>query len=206
MKRRSKISGQWSPRLVEMLRSPAYRALSLSEHRVLSRVEIELANHGGNDNGHLPVTKQDFIDYGVSGRLVASSVRANVALGFLRVTMRGRGGNAEHRQPNHFLLTFAYGRDSRAQPPTHDWRKIKTIEEAEAIAKAAREAKDMSAVAFGHRSWRVRKNRNRYHKVVPKPVPQSGPETLESPVPQSGPTGSGHKVVPLSISRGGGGG
>ena len=41
-------------------------------------------------------------------------------------------GNAEHRQPNHFLLTFAYGRDSRAQPPTHDWRKIKTIEEAEA--------------------------------------------------------------------------
>jgi hypothetical protein len=206
MKRRSKISGQWSPRLVEMLCSPAYRALNLSEHRVLSRVEIELANHGGNDNGHLPVTKQDFIDYGVSGRLVASSVRANVALGFLRVTMRGRGGNAEHRQPNHFLLTFAYGRDSRAQPPTHDWRKIKTIEEAEAIAKAAREAKDMSAVAFGHRAWRVRKNRNRYHKVVPKPVPQSGPETPESPGPQSGPTGSGHKVVPLSISRGGGGG
>jgi hypothetical protein len=36
MKRRNKISGQWSPRLVEMLRSPAYRALSLSEHRVLS--------------------------------------------------------------------------------------------------------------------------------------------------------------------------
>jgi hypothetical protein len=37
--------------------------------------------------------------------------------------------------------------------------------------------------------------------VVPKPVPQSGPETVKSPVPQSGPTGSGHKVVPLSISR-----
>ena len=103
--------------------------------------------------------------------------------------MRGRGGNAEHRQPNHFLLTFAYGRDSRAQPPTHDWRKIKTIEEAEAIAKAAREAKDMSAVAFGHRSWRVRRNRNRHHKVVPKPVPQSGPETVQSPGPQSGPAG-----------------
>jgi hypothetical protein len=64
----------------------------------------------------------------------------------------------------------------------------------------------MSAVAFGHRSWRVRRNRNRHHKVVPKPVPQSGPETVQSPVPQSGPTGSGHKVVPLSISRGGGGG
>jgi hypothetical protein len=64
----------------------------------------------------------------------------------------------------------------------------------------------MSAVAFGHRSWRVRRNRNRHHKVVPKPVPQSGPETVQSPGPQRGPTGSGHKVVPLSISRGGGGG
>jgi hypothetical protein len=208
MKRRNKISGQWAPRLIEMLRSPAYRALSLSGHRVMSRVEIELADHGGNDNGRLPVTKQDFIDYGISSaRSVASAIRETEALGFVRVTQRGRGGNAEHRQPNHFLLTFAYGRDSRAQPPTHDWRKIKTIEEAEAIAKAAREAKDMSAVAFGHRAWRVRKNRkNRFHKVVPKPVPQSGTETVQSPVPQSGTTGSGEKVVPLSISRGGGGG
>jgi hypothetical protein len=47
------------------------------------------------------------------------------------------------------------------------------------------------------------KNRNRYHKVIPAPVPQSGPETVNSPVPQSGPTGLGLKVVPLSISRGG---
>jgi hypothetical protein len=190
-----------------MLRSPAYRALSLSGHRVMSRVEIELANHGGNDNGRLPVTKQDFIDYGISSaRLVASAIRENVALGFLRVTQRGRGGNAEHRQPNHFLLTFAYGRDSRAISPTHDWRKIKTNEEAEQIAATARKTKDANAVAFGQHAWRVRKNRNRYHKVVPKPVSQSGPETAEAPVPQSGPTGSGHKVVPLSISRGGGGG
>jgi hypothetical protein len=206
-RRRNRISGQWSARLIEMLESPAYRALSLSAHRLISRIEIELANHGGNDNGRLPVTKQDFIDYGISSpRLVASAIREAEALGFIRVTQRGRGGNAEHRQPNHFLLTFAHGRDSRAEAPRHDWRRIKTIEEAEAIAVGARNAKDASAVASGRRNWRVRKIENRYHKVEPKPVPQSGTETTKFPVPQSGTTGSGEKVVPLSISRGGGGG
>jgi hypothetical protein len=204
MKRKNRINGQWSPRLIEMLESPAYRVMSLSAHRVMARIEIELARHGGNDNGRLPVRKQDFIDYGISGRLVAPAIREAEALGFIRVTKRGRGGNAEHRQPNLFFLTFAHGRDSRAEPPPNDWRKIKAIKEAEAIAAAARGAKDANAVAFGGRGWRVRKNRNRDHKVVSKPGSQSGPETSCSPGPQSGPTGSGHKVVPLSISRGGG--
>ncbi|MFL5007433.1 MAG: hypothetical protein ACJ8DK_19020 [Microvirga sp.] len=31
------------------------RALSLTGHRILARIEIELAEHGGNDNGKLPV-------------------------------------------------------------------------------------------------------------------------------------------------------
>jgi hypothetical protein len=207
MKRRNQINGQWSPRFIEMLESPAYRELSLSAHRLISRIEIELASHGGNDNGRLPVTKQDFIHYGISSpRLIASAIREAEALGFIRVTQRGRGGNAEYRQPNHFLLTFANGRDSRANPPSHDWRKVKTTEEAEAIATAARKSKDASAVASGNRNWRARKNRNRYHKVEPKPVPQSGTETLQSPVPLCGTTGPGEKVVLLSISRGGGGG
>jgi hypothetical protein len=203
VKRRNRISGQFRAHLIEMIESPAWRALSLSARRVIDRIEIELAHHGGNDNSRLPVTKRNFIDYGIPGRLVAPATREAEALGFIRVTKRGRGGNAEHRQSNLFFLTFTHCRSSRDEPPTHDWRKIKTIEEAEAIAAAARGARDANAVAFGRRSWRLRKNRNRYHKVVPAPVPQSGPETVNSPVPQSGPTGLGLKVVPLSISRGG---
>src|SRR5262249_33077131 len=62
IKRRNRINGQWSPRLIEMLEAPAYRALSLSAHRVISRIEIELSSHGGNDNGRLPVTKLDFME------------------------------------------------------------------------------------------------------------------------------------------------
>jgi hypothetical protein len=71
------------------------------------------------------------------------------ALGFFRITERGRGGNREYRRPNKFYLTFAYGRGSRAKPPTDEWRKINTIEEAKAIAGAARAAKDQHAVANG---------------------------------------------------------
>ena len=61
--------------MIEMLESPAYRALSLSAHRVMARIEIELAHHGGNDNGHLPVTKQNFVDYGVHHDGVAPAIR-----------------------------------------------------------------------------------------------------------------------------------
>jgi hypothetical protein len=37
MKRRNSISGQFAARLIEMLESPAYRALSRSGHMVISR-------------------------------------------------------------------------------------------------------------------------------------------------------------------------
>jgi hypothetical protein len=103
IKRRNRINEAFSPRTIEMLKSPAYRTLSLSAHRVISRIEIELSSHGGNDNGRLPVTKLDFMEYGVSARLVAAAIREAQALGFIEVTERGRGGNAEHRQPNKFF-------------------------------------------------------------------------------------------------------
>src|SRR5262249_53319256 len=184
-----------------MLKSPAYRALSLSAHRVISRIEIELANHGGNDNGRLPVTKQDLIAYGISARLVAPAIRECEALGFIRVTEHGRGGNAEHRQPNKFFLTFTHCRTSRSEPPTHDWRKFKTLEEAMDAAKIARESKDPRAVRFAEQ--RARKTESRYHKVVPVPDPLSGPENHKSPDPLSGTTGQGHKVALHSISLAG---
>jgi len=152
VKRRNSINGQWSPRVIEMLESPAYRALSVSAHRVISRIEIELSRHGGNDNGRLPVTKQDFIEYGMDHRSVAPAIREAAALGFIAVTERGRGGNADARRPNLFRLTFAYDRNSRQQPPTHDWRRIKTLEEANRIAAEARANKSHFAVSMGRRA------------------------------------------------------
>src|SRR5262245_33528342 len=206
VRRRSSIAGQFSPRLVEMLESTAYRAMSLSAHRVMSRIEPELAYHGGNDNGRLPVTKRDFIDYGVHNDAIAPAIREAEALGFIRVVERGRGGNAENRRPNLFRLTFAYDRNSRREPPTHDWRKIKTLEEAIEIARAARAAKSHTAISMGHRAAQsaARKNRNRSRKPGPKSVPEIRTENPDSPVLETRTTGSVRKPGPLSISRGGG--
>src|SRR5258708_4857205 len=102
---KNKISGQFSAHLVEMLESPAYRTLSLSARRVLDRIEIELAHHGGEDNGKLPITFDQFQEYGMDRHAIAPGIREAVALGFLDITEKGRAGNAEHRAPNLFRLT-----------------------------------------------------------------------------------------------------
>lgn len=74
-KRRNSISGQFAARTIEMLESPAYRVMSRAAHMVISRVEIELGHHGGNDNDNLPVTKYDFIAYGICNDAIAPAVR-----------------------------------------------------------------------------------------------------------------------------------
>ena len=145
MQRRNRINEQFAARTISMLDSPAYRALTGSAHKVISRIEVELGRHGGNDNGRLPVTTDDFVEYGMHRTSVAPAIREAEALGFIRVTERGRGGNAEYRSPNLFFLTFARGRDSGKRPPTDDWRRIKTMEEAEQIARAARANKKLAS-------------------------------------------------------------
>jgi hypothetical protein len=198
-RRKNQIGGHFAARLIEMLGSPAYRVLSVSAHRVISRIEIEHAHHGGSENGNLPVTKQNFMDYGMDHDAVAPAIREAEALGFIRMK-RGRGGNADHRQPNRFFLTFVNGRGNRSYPPTHEWRKIKTTEEAQAIADAARAAKDPRAVQFAE----ARKTKNRSGKPGPKPDRKTRTENATSPVRETRTTGQTGKPGPLSISRGGG--
>jgi hypothetical protein len=136
--RRTKIHGQFAPRTIEMLESPAFRVLSLSARRVLDRVEIEFSHHGGQDNGKLPVTFDDFARYGINRQQIAPAIRECEALGFLQVTERGRAGNAEFRTPNLFRLTY---RPTGGAAETNEWRRIETPERAEQLAGAARQAK-----------------------------------------------------------------
>jgi hypothetical protein len=138
--RRSRISGQFSARLIEMMQSSAFRALSLAGRRLLDRVEIEHGQHGGTDNGKLPVTFDQFCEYGLHRHSIAPGMREAVALGFLEVTQKGRAGNAEHRAPNLFRLTYRPSDGVRGDG-SHEWRRIASTEEAEAIAAAARKAK-----------------------------------------------------------------
>jgi hypothetical protein len=181
MKRRNSINARFAARTVEMLESPAYRVLSRAGHMIMSRIEIELGAHAGNDADRLPVTNSDFEDYGLHREAIAPGIREVEALGFIKITERGRGGNAEHRAPNMFFLTYAVHRGK--EPLTNDWRRIKTIEEAHTIAQRARANKNPRAVAHGKAVAR---------KIIPDPgfrhvsTPDSGGENDEVPTPVPG--------------------
>jgi hypothetical protein len=170
--RRQKIGGQFAWRLVEMLESPAYRVLSVSAHRVLARIEIEMAHHGGLDNGKLPVTFEDFERYGIHHHAIGPGIREAVALGFLEVTERGQAGNREFRRPNRYRLTYRHvGRGN----PTNEWRRIASIEQAEEIAQEARKP-------LAPRRARKQKTTAGKRGVS---LPETGSENGKAPLPAS---------------------
>jgi hypothetical protein len=143
-KRRNWIGRQFAARPVEMLESPAMRVLTLAERRALDRIEIEYAHHGGADNGKLPITYADFERFGLHPNVIAPSLRTLAALGFIEVTRKGYGGAAGVRAPSWYRLTYrsAWNATHRDGDGTHEYLAIKTVEEAEAITKAARRRAD----------------------------------------------------------------
>jgi len=186
-----RIQGQFAPRCIDMLESPAYRVLSLAARRLLDRIEIGLAHHGGLENGRLPVTYAQFSVYGIDRLGVSAAIRETVALGFVTVK-RGRGGNAEYRQPNVFGLTYRPAQMVRygdVPPPTDDWRRIKTAKEARQIAQEARGSK------FRNHPW----------KTGPGPHLENRGETEHFPPLENRATGPVEKTGVHLESRGGGG-
>jgi hypothetical protein len=85
-RRKNRIAGQFSARTIEMMESPAYIALGGSARKILDRLEIEHAHHGGNDNGKLPCTYEHFFEYGVHRHSIAPALRELEALGFIEIT------------------------------------------------------------------------------------------------------------------------
>ena len=100
-----------------------------------------------------------FVEFGMHRTSVAPAFREAEALGFIRITERGHGGNAEYRSPNLFYLTYGHARDSKKFPPTHDWRRFETLEEANEIARTARNNKSTLAVERGKQNWRRRQQK-----------------------------------------------
>jgi hypothetical protein len=134
---KNRIAGQFAARTIEMMESPAFQVLSLGGHRALARIEIELAHHGGCDNSRLPVTFDQFVEYGIHRHAIAPALRELCALGFIEVTEHGRAGNAEFRRPNLFRLTYRQVGNAK---PTDEWKRLQTAKEAEMIARIARMA------------------------------------------------------------------
>jgi hypothetical protein len=139
------ITQGWAARPFEMLESPAYRALSLSAHRALSRIEIELAHHGGKDNGKLPVTFDDFASYGIPRAAIRPALGELEALGFIAITEHGKMARAaEYRRPNKFLLMSRPRQ--KGLELLDKWKRFETLEEAKAAADGARSRDDKARI------------------------------------------------------------
>jgi hypothetical protein len=147
MAKRNRIAGQFDARLIDMLESPAWRVASLSCRMILDRLAIEHAHHGGKENGRLPVTYNQFVEYGLHRHAISPAIHEGEALGIFFVTERGRANAGEFRSPNLFRLSH---RPCGNAQPTNEWRRIKTVEEANIIARAARK----SSVRRGRRHQR----------------------------------------------------
>jgi hypothetical protein len=189
-RRKTKIGGTWSWRVIEMMESPAFGVLSLSARRILDRLEIELANHGGTENGKLPVTFDDFCRFGIHRHAVAPAIREVVALGFVEITKAGRAGNAEYRTPNVFRLTY---KPTDYADQTDDWRRIKSVEEAAAKADVARKASDKT---YNYRRTKIR-------NPVPETITVTVPVNAPAPVPETITTPIVRKPSLLTISPSG---
>jgi hypothetical protein len=133
--RRNRIAGQFTALLTDMLESPAWRVLSLSARRLLDRIAIELRHHGGHEGDGLCVTYADFEAYGIERHAISPAIREAVALGFLRIALQGRAGNADFRRSTQFNLTYVNTVDGE---PTHEWKRIRGIDEAKTKAREAR--------------------------------------------------------------------
>lgn len=122
----------------EMRESVAWSMLSGNVKLILERVELEHMRHGGNENGRLPVTYSDFVKAGLRRGAVAQSIAISEALGFIECMDRGRAARAEHRFPAIYRGTYFMGN----LDPTHEWKAITTVEDAQRRIDNALEALD----------------------------------------------------------------
>jgi hypothetical protein len=136
-RRKNAISAQFSTRTIPMLECPAYRVLSLAAHRVLSRLEVEHAHHGGKDNGALICTYDQFVSYGLHRHAIGPALRELEALGFIETMRKGCALNGDLRQSSLYRLTHRH-LPGESGDGTHEYLAIETIAEAEGIAESAR--------------------------------------------------------------------
>jgi hypothetical protein len=190
-RRRNPIGEQFAARTIAMLESPAYRVLSRAALFALSRLEVELAHHGGHDNGELPCTFDDFVGYGVHRHSIAPALRELVALGFVQIMRHGCALNGDQRQSNLYRLTY---QPTKNGGPTHDWRRIKMLDEAQRMALQARREGDPRARALGRARVRKQKASGSFCRA---PVSKIGTETPQLPVTKTVTTGVAKSVTPI---------
>jgi hypothetical protein len=154
----------------QMLESPAYRVLSGGAEKVIARIAIEHMGHGGGLNGALPVTHNNFADYGIRRASILAFLSEAAVLGFVDRTQKGqrRYGDFEGA-PALYRLTWLPTHDGK--PATNEWQRFESIEDAKRAVAAIRtdiETKRLRERMNNPRNPRKPPTRNLGYKVAPE--------------------------------------
>lgn len=115
---------------VELLSSIPWGMLKLNDRKILDRLYIEHSAHGGNENGRLIVTYDNFFEYGIRKQSIAESICRLEGLGFIETTKQGRPAGGDMRVPSNYLITsLSYPEGNTFLDPKDTWKQIKTKEE-----------------------------------------------------------------------------
>lgn len=116
----NRIEGQFVAHRVDLIASEAWRTAGRAARGILDRLELEHMAHGGNENGNLTCTYDDFASYGIRRKSIAPALNELVELGLIEIVARGRGGNAAYRHASRYRLTYLA---TRSAAPTDEWRR-----------------------------------------------------------------------------------
>lgn len=119
------------PHRLELLKSPAWRQAPRPLRRMLERLEIEHLRHGGFNNGELYVSVTQFVEAGISRRMVKATSDLGEQLGLMAVTRQESKGDI--RAPNAYALTYVPLKGKNT--PTDEWKSI-TEERAKSLVRA----------------------------------------------------------------------
>jgi hypothetical protein len=133
--KRGSLNGRFIGHTLDLRKSAAWQALPDKARRVLDRLELELMEHGGYNNGDLTCTYSDFIKAGLHRRNdISLAIRQCVELGFVEVK-QGTRSIAHYRNRSLYRLTHVLSRKTGQKDniePTNEYRRIKTDEDAQA--------------------------------------------------------------------------
>jgi hypothetical protein len=130
-------AGFWIAVPLDLLNSPAWLTMSTQCHKFIEALMTEFCAHNGMENGNLKATYNQLEARGVRRKVVLKVVVEAEALGIAQAK-RGQRSYGSRRAPSTYRLTW-YGTPDGLMA-THEWKAIKTTEEAEIRVQNALEA------------------------------------------------------------------
>jgi hypothetical protein len=163
----NRLNGPFVPLTQELLASPVWGVLTLADRKVLDRLCLEHMAHGGQENGNLKCTYNDFVEYGVRRATIADAIRRLEVFGLIEIVQRGGITRAEFKHPTIYRLTFVQGNLAA----TDDWKRIPDIKTAKRLAQRVSSARGRDG---------IRKRKNKMPDAETEPVSDAEMARLRS--------------------------